>query len=198
MLKALIFDLNGVLVQSPPLSERFKDKYNIPTETFLPVLKETLAKVRTPEAGSVFSYFQPYLEKWGLKINEKEFLSFWFKVESVVPEIIEMARTAKLRGIKLFILSNNFEERAVYYRANFPFIYELFEAVYYSWQTGFVKPDPQAFTNLLFVNGLTPEECLFIDDKKECVDVARDLGMKAEVYLCPSELRKLLTSLDAI
>jgi len=194
MLKALIFDLNGVLIQGPFLSERFKDKYGVSVDVFLPALKEIMAKVRNPEAGDTFLYWQPYFEKWGIKIEKQEFFNFWFKAEKEVPEIIEMARVAKARGVKLFILSNNFEERAVYCRDHFSFIHDIFDNVYYSWQTGFVKPDPRAFTNLLFVNGLTPEECLYIDNTEDNVGVARDIGMNAETYADTAKLKKTLIS----
>ncbi|MFH0792335.1 MAG: HAD-IA family hydrolase [bacterium] len=198
MLKALIFDLNGVLVQGPFLSERFKDKYGAPVDVFLPALKEIMAKVRKPEAGDAFLYWQPYFAKWGLKIEKQEFFNFWFKAEKEAPEIIEMARVVKARGLKLFILSNNFEERAIYCRDHFSFIHDIFDNVYYSWQTGFVKPDPRAFTNLLFVNGLTPEECLYIDNTEENIGVARDIGMNAEIYTDTAGLKKTLTSFGAL
>ena len=193
MLKALIFDLNGVFIQGPLLSERFRDKYGVPIGVFLPALKEIMAKVRMPEAGDAFLYWQPYLIEWKLKIGKQEFFDFWFGAEKEVPEITEMTRTVKARGVKLFILSNNFEERADYYRKRLPFITDIFDGIYYSWQTGFVKPDPQAFTNLLFVNGLTPEECLYIDDKEENVGIARNIGMNAEVYTDTANLKKILT-----
>ena len=35
MIKAVIFDLNGIFIQSPKLSDRFKD-FNIDTALFLP------------------------------------------------------------------------------------------------------------------------------------------------------------------
>jgi beta-phosphoglucomutase-like phosphatase (HAD superfamily) len=38
MIKAIIFDLNGVFIHSPKLSERFEKDFGVPTAQFLPKL----------------------------------------------------------------------------------------------------------------------------------------------------------------
>lgn len=54
MIKAVIFDLNGVFIQSPKLSDRYKEQFGVPIEEFLPVLNEILNKARLPKAGNSF------------------------------------------------------------------------------------------------------------------------------------------------
>lgn len=182
MIKAIIFDLNGVFIRSPYLSDRVKDKFGVLTEEFLPVLKEIMDKVRKPDAGDALSYWEPYLEKWGIKSNKEKFLNFWFSGEKELVEMIRLARELKDKGVKLFILSNNFKERSEYYKKHFPFLDELFIKVYYSWQTGFIKPDPMAYKNLLEENKLKPEECIYFDDSEKNVEVASSLGVKAFLF----------------
>ncbi len=182
MIKAAIFDLNGIFIQGPRLSDRFKEIFGIETKDFLPVLKEIMAKIRKPNAGSAFSHWKPYLERWNVSLTEEQFLDFWFGAEKEIPELIELAKQIKTKGVKVFILSNNFAERADYYKKSSPFLTEIPDKVYYSWQTGFVKPDPQAFKNLLTENNLEPEECIYFDDLEENIKVANDLGMKAFLY----------------
>jgi len=92
----------------------------------------------------------------------------------------------------VFILSNNFAERANYYKKNFPFLEEIPEKVYYSWQTGFVKPNPRAFKNLLTENNLEPEECIYFDNSEENIKTANDLGIKAFLYTDIENLEKAL------
>lgn len=182
MIKAAIFDLNGIFIQGPRLSDRFKEAFSIETKDFLPVLKEIMAKIRKPNAGSAFSYWKPYLEKWNVNLTEEQFLDFWFGAEKEIPELVELAKQIKIKGVKVFILSNNFAERADYYKKNSPFLTEIPDKIYYSWQTGFVKPDPQAFENLLAENDFKPEECIYFDDLEENIKVANDLGIKAFLY----------------
>ncbi|MCX6713970.1 MAG: HAD family phosphatase [Candidatus Vogelbacteria bacterium] len=182
MIKAVIFDLNGVFVQSPRLSDRYAREFGVPTADFLPALKEVMGKVRRPGAGDSFLYWQPYLEKWGVKFNREEFFKHWFEAEGGNLEMIELAKKLKARGLKLFILSNNFAERSEYYKQNFKFLDELFDKIYYSWQTGFVKSDDRAYKLVLEENNLQPEECLFFDDSESNIEIAKSLGMKAFIF----------------
>ena len=59
MLKAVIFDLNGVFILSPKLSERFEKDFGIVSEIFLPRLNEIMEWVRKPQAGPAFDYWEP-------------------------------------------------------------------------------------------------------------------------------------------
>lgn len=138
------------------------------------------------------NYWKPYLAKWGVNLTKEQFFDFWFSAEKEIPELIEIAKKIKEKGIKIFILSNNFLERADYYKQNFKFLGEIFEKVYYSWQTGFVKPNPEAFRSLLIENNLKPGECVYFDNSKENVDVAVDLGMKSFIFEDAESLKKAL------
>ena len=96
--------------------------------------------------------------------------------------MIELVKKLRNRGVKIFVLSNNFVERANYYKKTFPFLEEIFDKVYYSWQTGFVKPNPEAYKKLLADNNLKPEECIYFDDSKENIEVAKKLGIQSFVF----------------
>ena len=179
MIKAIIFDLNGVFVQSRKLSDRFQADFNVATEEFLPALKDVMARVRQPGAAAMFSYWQPYFAKWRVNFSADEFADYWFHAEQVVPDMVELVEGLKARGLKIFILSNNLAERAEYYAENFTFLKTLPEKVYYSFETGFIKPDERAYRLILDENGLTPEECLYFDDSDANVAVANGLGLRA-------------------
>jgi len=192
MIKAIIFDLNGVFIQGPYLSDRFKERFGVPAEDFLPVLKEIMEKVRKPEAGDCFDYWKPYLKKWGVVLGREQFFDFWFKEEKPVPKMVELAKQLKQKGIKLFLLSNNLLERTNYYRENFPFLEQLFDKIYYSWQTGFVKPDQRAFKKILSDNNLNPQECLYFDNSEENIKAGNGLRIKSFFFKGPDSVRKIL------
>ena len=56
--------------------------------------------------------------------------------------------------------------------------YQCFEKVYYSFETGKRKPDPDLFKMLIRKHDLDPARTLFIDDKRENTDAAAALGIK--------------------
>lgn len=55
--------------------------------------------------------------------------------------------------------------------------YNCFEKVYYSYEMGMRKPDPEIFNTLIRKHDLSPKRTLFVDDKKENTDVAESLGL---------------------
>ncbi|MBI2623962.1 HAD family phosphatase [Candidatus Parcubacteria bacterium] len=192
MIRAIIFDLNGVFIRSPKLSERFAEAFGVPSEQFLPALNGVMARARLPNAGDSFAYWQPYLKRWGVVLTREQFFSFWFGAEEEVPEMTALARELKARGLKLMVLSNNFAERTEYYEKTFPFLHEIFDRVYFSWRTGFTKSNPQAYQLVLEENRLAAEECLFLDDSPENIAVASALGIRGFLFEGLDRLREVL------
>jgi len=191
-IKAIIFDLNGVLIKSPKLfGEKFYDRFGVAVEEFLPVLMEIMAKVRLLNTGDSFIYWKPYLEKWNVNLSKEEFFDFWLRDEKEIPEMIKLVKELKNKRMKIFILSNNFIERANYYDKNFPILKEITDKIYYSWQTGFVKPDIRAYQKILSDFNLKPEECVYFDDKEENIKSAASLGIKSFLFEGINSVRKV-------
>ena len=139
-------------------------------------------QVRKPNSPDAFSLWKPNLEKWNLKLTENEFFDFWFSGESLVPELLDYAISLKTKGLKVFVLSNNFKERTTYYRQKFPEIFKDLDRAYFSWETGYVKPDSEAYKKILNDNELKAEECIYFDDSDKNIEAARSLGIHAEKY----------------
>ena len=83
---------------------------------------------------------------------------------------------------KLFLLSNTdeihiakFEHKLGYTFARE--FYQCFEKVYFSFEIGYRKPEPEAFSYVIKKHDLSPKRTLFIDDKKENTAIAASLGM---------------------
>ena len=64
--------------------------------------------------------------------------------------------------------------------------------------TGVRKPDRQAFLGAAATLDVDPAECLFIDDRHENVDAARDVGMHAILKLDSTQLRNELVAQNAL
>lgn len=198
MIKAVIFDLNGVFIQAPSyFSTRAQETYGVSEQEFYAALKDVMATARQPDAPSFFELWKPHLKKMGIEVSEKEFFKLWVSPEGLVPEVLEYAKELRQRGIKVFILSNNVRERTVYYRQKLPQLFDSVDQAYFSWETGFVKPDPQAYTNILNEHRLKPEECVYFDDSKGNVEVAKSLGIHAQQYTNLPTARKFLEQLKA-
>lgn len=87
------------------------------------------------------------------------------------------------RKYRLFLLSNTdeihiskFEHKAgATFAREF---YQCFEKVYFSFEIGVRKPDPEAFKYIINKHDLSTKRTLFIDDKKVNTDIAASLGMQ--------------------
>jgi putative hydrolase of the HAD superfamily len=93
--------------------------------------------------------------------------------------------------VKVIILSNNFKERAEHYN-HYPWLHEVVDKVYFSWQAGFVKPDERAWQLVLKENNLNPSEVLYCDDQERNNKVARSLGLETHSYCGVAELEEFL------
>ncbi|SHL95427.1 HAD family hydrolase [Flavobacterium xanthum] len=84
---------------------------------------------------------------------------------------------------RLFLLSNtdaihieNFEQtNGISFYRDF---YQCFEKVYFSFELGTRKPNPETFNHLINNHELAPKRTLFVDDKKENTDAALALGFE--------------------
>ena len=84
---------------------------------------------------------------------------------------------------RLFLLSNTdaihietFEQKSgTSFYSDF---YQCFEKVYFSFEIGMRKPNPDVYSLILDQHGLQAKQTLFIDDKKENTDAAAALGLQ--------------------
>lgn len=133
------------------------------------------------------------------KISELEFLE---GIQTQIPHAsLEEIRTAwnsilgdfplyrleflqSLKGkYRLFLLSNTdkihidkFEHQVgLTFSRDF---YNGFEKVYFSFELGKRKPDPEIFAYLIQKHDLSPKRTLFIDDKEENTNAAKALGLE--------------------
>jgi HAD superfamily hydrolase (TIGR01509 family) len=91
----------------------------------------------------------------------------------------------------LCLLSNNYPAVSPFVRKS---IGALFERLFFSDETGFVKPDPEAWRQPLEAFGVAPEETLFVDDKEKNFPVPRKMGMAVHRYMSAPALRSELVA----
>lgn len=68
----------------------------------------------------------------------------------------------------------------------------FFDRVFYSHETGHLKPDEQSFQQILREQNLVPGETLFIDDSPINVEAARSCGLQSIVVNMETDLLPLL------
>lgn len=195
MIKAIIYDLNGVFLESENLHARVAERYKVDGQVFLDNLKEVLAVARKPGCEDSWELWEPRLKKMGTNVTCEDFFNFWFSGESVVHPLVEYAASQREKGLRVFILSNNFKERTEFYRGNFPEIFNAIDKAYFSWETGRVKPDVSAWKGILDEHGLVGEECIYFDDSLKNIAAAESLGIYAYIYEDLDKVKQTITGL---
>lgn len=198
-IQALIFDFGGVIdypPDTPAWQKGFRDlgaKYDIALD------KEPFKTLISDYAIGKFQSDQAFLsvlrEKLGIptEVDDKAVIAAWNGQSTKInSELYKLMEYRKL--FKLFALSNtnklfrDFCESVTYLahrkhpiNKDLPENYRhIFDKVYYSYEVGFRKPDPQIWQLVLKDHSdLKPSQFVFIDDILEYVEVARKLGMHA-------------------
>ena len=110
--------------------------------------------------------------------------------------MVERARAVVARGYRTALVTNNVLEFRDAWRKMVP-AGELFQVIVDSSEVRMRKPNPAIFQHTLErLGGLTPQECLFLDDAASNVAAAERLGMRGVVV--KSDLAEALAALDAL
>ena len=108
-------------------------------------------------------------------------LKRYFFFEKGHMRMTEVVEELRLKGYRLFLLSNIYLASGQHFKDKYPFLM-LFDKVYFSSDTGYYKPDRRAYEQVLKENNLKPEECIFFDDTPRNVEAAAALGIEAYVF----------------
>lgn len=111
-------------------------------------------------------------------------------------KIVDRVRSLRAAGYRTALVTNNVAEFGDGWRQLLP-VDELFEVVVDSCRVGLRKPDPRIFRlTLERLDGLRPEQAVFLDDFEAHVAGARQLGMHGIVV--GEDRAEALAELDAL
>jgi len=106
---------------------------------------------------------------------------------------IPMLRKLK-DNYELALLSNTGIDGASFIEEN-KSLKKLFDIIVLSYKVGCAKPDKKIYSICLNKLGLAPDQCLFIDNKKENVIAAKKIGINSILYTDYRHLKKDLIKL---
>ena len=177
MLKNIVFDLGGVVVAHNE-------------ESFAEKLGEFFSFVFGPDMKCVPSFWCDYdlgvrtIDETAASVAEyrkcsveeaKANMLYAISLQEEVEPTVQLIKELKERGYKLYVLSNMSKEYIEYLRKLPVFEYFDYEAV--SCEIHLGKPNPKFYQYLLDHCELNPTETIFIDDRKDNVEVAAELGI---------------------
>lgn len=118
----------------------------------------------------------------------------WFEMcNGEIPGMLEIIQDLKKKGVGVYGLTNWPAETYFEARRRFKTIASI-DNIVVSSLVKLAKPEPEIFELLISRYNLNPEECVFIDDRKDNVDAAIRLGMSGIVY--PGSAEELTSLLN--
>ena len=189
MLKAIIFDMDGVIIDSEPMHARAAvlalQKYNISI---------TIDYVYNFIGTTTYSMCQKITKDFGLKITAEELLQanddckkYLLQEEGykVIPYVTDLIKNLYQNGIKLIIASSS-PSAAILQVMDALQIHDFFHGFVSGDMISHPKPAPDIFLLAASQLKVDPSECLVIEDSYNGVTAAEAAGITSLGFVNPN------------
>jgi len=182
MIKVIIFDGVNCITYQEALSIGLERDYKIPLEETLPFFKGELQDCVAGKSD-LKEILPPYLKAWGWKEGVEGLLRYWFERDHKIDtKLVSYISELRNKGILCLLATNNEKYRFAYMLDKMNFN-KIFDKAYCSALLGCKKPDRQFFSKIFDdLKDIKKEEILFLDDKVENAQGAKEFGIHAEIY----------------
>lgn len=111
--------------------------------------------------------------------TKKEFKEFMLAESQELPKTLEWLKTwKKTTDLPTFAINNESQELNDYRIDRFN-LRQLFDGFFSSCYVGVRKPDPRIFQKALKIVQVSPQECVYFDDRPMLVNAAKKLGINS-------------------
>ncbi|MDO8497355.1 MAG: HAD hydrolase-like protein [bacterium] len=194
MIKAVLFDVDGVLVNAKRFSQILQEDYNLTTETTLSFFSQKFMHCLVGKAD-LKEEITPYLKEWKIDKTPEEFLEYWFTSEHKIDEeLIRYIKTLKRNNIKVYVVTNQ-EKYRTNYIVNKMGFGSIFDDIFSSADLEVTKSEQIFFQKVLQkLENIKADEILLWDDEVKHIEIAKKSGLLAEVYTDFENFKKKMAS----
>lgn len=176
MLKNIVFDLGNVLVKFDS-NELIYSFFNERQEEVKSFYFDSLWDEYDQGLYSVEEMIEKGVKQFPeLELNIKELMYHWTEFVIPLKDNVAYIKDLKRFGYKVYILSNIPEDDTKYLRSCG--VFDNIDGGVFSYEYKKIKPDPEIFHILLKKYDLKASEYLFLDDRKDNVVAASNLGFE--------------------
>ncbi len=194
--KVLLFDLGGVLIDwdgISPIVDLTDGRFSHEEARRFWFESQWIAKFETDQC-TPDEFSSGVISELGLSISPEAFIQHlvsWSR--GPFPGVLEMLNNLRPNHTLACLTNNN-----RLYIDSLNKQYDLDKKFHYffvSYQTGLMKPSKDAFENVIQEIGVSAHEVVYFDDNAECVEMAKQIGIKAYKVSGFKQVKECLTSL---
>lgn len=191
MIRAVVFDLGGVILDSPfDVIRATERRHGLESGFFNRVASRPDGAWALHETGALdrsefVAGFEEECRSGGVAIDANRLLD---EIEQYArPRPVMLAATARLKaaGYLVAALTNNWDSPAAGWEG--PTLHDAFDVFVESWVEGVRKPDAAIYHRVLERLAVEAGECVFLDDIGRNLKTARDLGMVTIKVIDPDQ-----------
>lgn len=176
MLKNIVFDLGNVLVKFDS-NELIYSFFNKRQEEVKSIYFDSLWNEYDQGLYSVEEMIEKGVKQFPeLELCIKKLMYHWTEFVIPLKDNVAFIKDLKRLGYNVYILSNIPEDDTKYLRSCG--VFDNIDGGIFSYEYKKIKPDPEIFHILLEKYNLKASECLFLDDRKDNVESASNLGFE--------------------
>jgi len=182
LIKAVLFDVDGVLANGALFSQHLELDYGITQQMVSPFFQGRFQQCLVGSADLKQELAQ-HVAQWGWPGSVDEFVDYWFQCEHVINEpLLQVAQQLRQRGLRCYLATDQEKYRTAYILDQMGFA-DSFDGMFSSAHIGYTKRDQRFFAHILqALHPVKATEILFWDDTPTKVESARSAGIHAEVY----------------
>lgn len=183
MIKAIIWDIGGVLLENPKIGDFWKNR---PGSRELRALfgSGKISKAEFLNKGSKM-----------LNISKKEFLKKYAQAYFPIRLNNSTFKIYKNLKLKKYILSDTNPIHLNFIKNKYGAIFNISNGNFFSSEIGFRKDEINCFRYVLNKLGLRGNEVLIIDDREDILNISKKLGIHYILYNGPNSLVRELNNL---
>ena len=181
MIRAVLFDFDEVCTTGKglqPVAKKMGEEFGADPKKILDAMLEEKELWQRGKIGPA-EFWALVRKRTGMAASDEELKAFW-EIALFSPQVMRLVKRVKEKQLTGLVTDNMAERMKVVSEKHR--LREYFNTIIVSGEVGTKKEEMMPFVIACSRLGVEPDECVFVDDKPENVQVARGIGMAGIVF----------------